>query len=422
MNQDECFEEMRQQHSLIPPSLAYSAIVRGSGNVLMRSAAASLIIAITNVNFFSCSLISTVPLVNSTTWLHRMESSLERHGDQFLFKASYRVHSSDLNRWTGGQDALFTLESDIREYYNKHRGNTASDSLMSTTRKYRKTVDKLYSTIAGRTNYTTYPMDGRVITVLIGGKIPKKSIFESERAFAVNYNSITDCHPLMGWNCVTGDQFDSSRGILDVQFTDDGLPHGEAFPVYGRLSVHDRTTDPNVVGAITNADRRLLNKQTYYSDESLYTSYIPRSNSLEEVLVPDKDGWALYLHKGTLPTPIHGKELSDWLLDNTLHVSSTIELFRLSDERSIRLQPGVYQLLYHDEEKRLTESLFVYSDNVKRLVESNYRATFPTGKLQAITVATDSPVVEVSHINVKDLTLPSEDESVTTFFQRSKNI
>jgi len=184
----------------------------------------------------------------------------------------------------------------------------------------------------------------------------------------------------------------------------------------------ERETEAIDVGTITDVDRRLLNKQTYYSDESLYTEYIPRPESLREILVPDDDGWSLYLRKDEQPAPIQGKELNDWLVDTTLHVSSTIELFRLSDERSIRLEPGVYQLLYHDEEKRLTESLFVYTDNVRRLVESNYRATFPSGKLQAMTVASDGSVVNVSHINVKNLTLPSESTSVTSFFQRSKDI
>lgn len=424
MNQDECFEEMTQHLSGFHPSLGISTgmINSGSGRngASEENAARSLISGIMSVNFISCSIIQLGTLAVSRTWLHRLESNLERHGDQFLFKASYRVHCSLRHRWNSSNDTIYTLENNINEYYRGARGVTADER--ATTRKYRKTVSKIYSDLAGRSNYSDYPIDGQVITVLIGGKIPKRQMFEDGRAFLVSYSTIEDCHRLIGWNNLTGSRFDSSRLVLDAQFADNGLSHGESFPAYGRLAMYDRATDPNVVGAITDIDRRLLNKQTYYSDESLYTGYIPEANNLKEVLVPDENGWSLYLHEGEPPTPIQGKNLSDWLIDTKLHVSATIELYRLSDGRSIRLEPGVYQLLYHDEEKRLTESLFVYTDNVRNLVHSDYRAMFPSGKLQAITVADDCSVVEVSHINVKDLTLPSEDESVTTFFQRSKNI
>ncbi len=421
MNQDECFEKMTRQLNLPDPSLGYSNGIRHQGysGASERDAAESLILGIMSVNFFSCSIIQTAQLAASRTWLHRMESGIERHGDQFLFKASYRVHSSSDHRWNNS-DVIYTLESDIQSFYRELPPQQRN--LRPTSRKYGKAVDKLYSALAGRTIYSSYPIDGRVITVLIGGKIPKRQILDDERTFSLQYTTLEDSCRLRDWNRINGFQFDSSRGVLDTTFSDHGLPHGESFPICGRLTMCERETEAIDVGTITDADRRLLNKQTYYSDESLYTEYIPRPESLTEVLVPDDDGWSLYLRKDALPAPIQGKELNDWLVDTTLHVSSTIELFRLSDERSIRLEPGVYQLLYHDEEKRLTESLFVYTDNVRRLVESNYRATFPSGKLQAMTVASDGSVVNVSHINVKNLTLPSESTSVTSFFQRSKDI
>ena len=417
MNQDECFEEMRRQMTPPTPALSYS--VHHNIGASVREIAISLMSTIARANFFSCSIVSGPRLSNSATWLHRLESNLERHGEQFLFKASYRIHSSSNHRWDNSDDIYKALEGlqAVYQSLGPTRRNTRP-----TTREYRRAIDKIYSTLAGRTNFSTFPIDGRVITVLIGGKIPKREIFSRERAFSISYTTINDCHHLINWNRFSGSQFDSRRAVLDATFSDYGLPHGESFPVYGRLTIHERDTDAINVGTITNTDRRLLNKQTYYSDESLYTGYIPEANNLKEVLVPDKDGWALYSHKGEPPTSMQGKKLTDWLVDTKLHVSTTIELYRLSDGRSIRLQPGVYQLLRHDEEQRLTESLFVYNDNVRHLVESDYRATFPSGKLQAITIADDFSVVEVSHINVRDLTLPSEDESVTTFFQRSKNI
>ena len=421
MNQDECVEEMTRQLNLAEPSLGYSNDMRHQGysGASKRDAAESLMLGITSVNFFSCSLIQTAQMANSRTWLHRMEHSLERHDDQFLFKASYRVHCTSRPRW-GSSDVIYTLENTIQQFYRDL--SPADRGTRPSSRKYRKTVRELHSTLAGRDEYSSYPIDGRVITVLIGGKIPKRQILDEERMFSLNYTTLEDSHRLTNWNSINGFQFDSTRDVLTTTFADHGLPHGESFPIYGRLAVCKRETEAINVGTITDADRRLLNKQTYYSDESLYTEYIPRPESLTEILLPDEDGWSLYLRKDELPAPIQGKELSDWLVDTTLHVSSTIELFRLSDERSIRLDPGVYQLLYHDEEKRLTESLFVYTDNVRRLVESNYRATFPSGKLQAMTVANDGSVVNVSHINVKNLTLPSESTSVTSFFQRSKDI
>ena len=101
MNQDECFEKMTRQLNLPVLSLGYSNGIRHQGysGASERDAAESLILGIMSVNFFSCSIIQTAQLAASSTWLYRMESGIERHGDQFLFKASYRVHSSCDHRW-----------------------------------------------------------------------------------------------------------------------------------------------------------------------------------------------------------------------------------------------------------------------------------------------------------------------------------
>jgi len=424
MNQDKCFEEMQSSLVGVSPSITTNQSIGRGGYSAVSSAEAAIILVNSltsnSTNFFSCSLLLTTRLAASRTYLVRDQVYLERHGENFLLKGTYRLHASANPRWShgGSPDAIHEVAEEVQ--------NIGRAGLNMAQRKYSKSISNIFRILGRRSNKYSAPnaflLDGEVVTLTVFGKIPKVGIFDTERTRTRGWNDLVDIvHMNQNLDLIVqGADFDSTRNILNFE----GLTSSETGDLawYGQLQFHGHDTPLNSVGEISDLDRRLVNRQINYSDESVYTDYIPDSNLLEEVFSADaRFNYALYRIKDKVPVQQSGKILSDWLVDNEIHVSSAIELFRLSDERTIRLSPGVYQLLKGDE-GRYSCDLLTYSVDVRNVIDEDYRAIFPSGKIQSLLASDDNTVVPVSHITAKELFLSSEGEETTVFFQSSKKI
>ena len=427
MNQDECFEQMTEQLTGTTPSIfTYNNGGRRSyAEDSSDTAAMKLVDALMSTNLFSCSLLITSSLSQSRTYLVRDQVYLERHGLSFLLKGTYRLHASRASRYQS-DDPISTAQNEMQTM-SRRGSNNFSD------KKYRTSINRLFGLLNSRQrNYSSgnaYHLDGAVVTLTLSGRIPEdtenvrlRALFASDRTQQNGWSSIIDIAdgPYVGLN-LRGADFNPTRNILNFEgLTSEGTGN---LTWYGQLQFHDSDTPFNSVSQITDLDRRLIHRQINYSDESVYTDYIPSSNLLEQVFAADADSkYGLYRINGREPVKQSGKELSDWLVDNELHVSSAIELFRLSDERTVRLSPGVYQLLKDNEDERYSCDLLTYSVEVSDIISNSYRAIFPSGKMQSMITASDDEIVSVSHITTKELFLPSEGEEVTTFFQSNKKI